>query len=265
MHIPKLAIFVGLTGAFFTLRESYLMGSSDGSYEVKWHHHFNLSTDADTAFEAAKEHSFQMGIELITTRDHLQEEMREIQRATSDQLAERQRKILADDAAYTACLLELRHAQIALLAEGKMPVGQFKNDMLKDLPISYLNWLATNTANFEEDSILQLVSAKLNAEFHHLMLPIPHKDTTYGEVKKRVTVDATVIKSIMFPRMAFNGYGTETCYVTTMCTPDGACLVAITPAFNPAVGQKFTMKATVKEFKEYNGQMQTVVQRCAIQ
>ena len=262
MHVPKLAIFVGETGAFFTLRESFMPVTGNG--EVRWMHHFNLSIDADKAFELAQYHSSHMGIELITSRERLAEEMREIQRATSDQLAARQRKIAEDTAAQEAFLIAIHEDQLAKLAQGNMPIGRFADTPLGELPISYLNWLATNTANFDEGSILQLTSLKLNTEFSHLLLPIPHKDITVGEVKKRTEFMVCVIKSIAFTRRAFNG-GMEYCFVTTMCSTDGACIVSITPSFHPEVGEKFKMKATVKEFKEYNGQMQTIVQRCTVQ
>lgn len=118
--VPHLFIGVGLTGAYFTLRMTNLryipgegpMGNAivngvyQGTVEVGSEHLFNLSQDADEAFEKAQA-AQEMALRLSSTRESLDQEMREIQRATAEQMAER----AARDAERVARLKEFYAAQ----------------------------------------------------------------------------------------------------------------------------------------------------------
>ena len=94
-----LYIGVGEKNCFFTLRECSTENRHDGDggiYSVEIHHHVqNLSTDADEAFAKALDVSARTGIELISTRDRLADEMNEIRRASAEQVAERERFLKA--------------------------------------------------------------------------------------------------------------------------------------------------------------------------
>ena len=92
--VPHLYIGVGETGAFFTLRETYLherYANGCRYTEVRSFHHFNLSQDADEAFEKARAFAERNLIQLNTTREQLTEQMRDIQRANAEELERRER------------------------------------------------------------------------------------------------------------------------------------------------------------------------------
>lgn len=268
---PMLVIGIGETSAYFTLRETYLheqwVGGQDGymDREIRSYHLFNLSQDAATAVEKAKAHSEVSGVELshdINT-EHLQTQMREIHRATAEQLTARQASIQADRDAYEAQQQAWDAEAREKINSGVFAIGPYVGKKFTEAPLGYLNWLMDKVEDFEPDSIIRL-TAEVAAEMHpELRLPRPDPEKVVGEVGKRMSFkDVKVIRSFSFMRPGFGYYDRpQTCYITTMVTTDGVCLVCFSSAFSPDVGEVISFKATVKEHSDYKGQAQTIIQR----
>lgn len=276
---PQLYIDIGATGAYFTLRETYehkryIRGEGDmggavlnGVYqgtvdvEVRSFHHYNLSQNADEAFAKATAASEAMGMELTTTRESLEMEMREIKRADAEQLAERERRAAQLQAEWDAERAARMQEKLDKIAQGVFPFGPHCDQKFEEASIGYLDWLMRKVADFEEGSLIRLTAEAVLASWSHVMLPTPDAELTVGEPGKRLQFSVTVVRSAHFERLAFNGYSVERVYVTTMVDASGACLVCFSTAFAPGVGEKLSIKATVKDHSEYKGQAQTIVQR----
>lgn len=280
---PYLFIGIGETGAFFTLRETYehkiytrgggdmggavLNGVYQGSVqvEIRSMHHFNLSQDADEAFRKAQEFAEANAMELRTSREELDEEMRKIQRATAEQRAERERMQRQREEQWEAERAAALQAKMDTIAEGKFPVGPYQGKEFAEADRGYLDWLMRTLESFEEGSLMRAIAEAVTATCAAMRLPVPDASKLVGEPKKRMQFDVTVVRSAYFDRESWNGWGYERVYVTTMVDADGACLVCFSSSFSPEVGEELTIKATVKEHSEYQGQAQTIVQRVAVQ
>jgi len=270
MFIPKLLIGVGLTGAYFTLRETYehktyIRGEGDmggcinnGVYqgsvsvEIRSFHHCNLSQDADEAFEKAVVASEQMAIPLYTTRESLTAEMRDIQRSNAEQLAEHQRKMEEQNAFWKEQERIRMEQYLEVIAAGVFPIGNYAGKSFRDVPVSYINWYM-NT-KFDNELMLEIQKAVV-ATCEDLKLPATNPTQTIGSPGLRLEFkNVTVIRQ--------GGFNTDFgwCNCITMVTSDGTCLVSM-GKFNANVGEKFCFKATVKSHKEYRGQAQTIVNR----
>lgn len=277
---PKLFVGIGETGAFFTLRETYehktyspgegAMGNAvvNGVYQGSCHteiwsfHHFNLSQDADEAFEKAVECSHNMGLELISTREELDFNMREIKRATAAELEERKAREERMKQEWEEQLKVWQEEKIQKIADGIYPIGAFIDKKFEEASVGYINWLINKVETFDAGSILQLMAQAVKERCSHLMLPVAEVDKVVGQPKQRLEFNVTVTRVASFPVNI--GYVTEMMYITTMVTDDKVCLVCKSSSFRADVGEKFKMKATVKEHGEYQGQAQTVVQRITI-
>lgn len=268
--VPTLFIGVGRLGCFFTLRETELNyipssrpggnavvnGVYQGSVEVGSFHHYNLSQDPDEAYAKACEAATNMGLRLNTTRESLAEEMAEIQRATADQLAERE----AREIRQRADMLERQareHAQaLEVITAGFWPITRNAGSPIECVGPSYLAWLIAKREEFEDGSLFRLIADKVAAEYTDLLLPVPDLDMTVGAVgERRDFLNLRVIRTAYFD----SDFGRV--HVTTFITPDGACVVYKSSAFAADVDDRVSLKATIKAHDRYNGQMQTVIQR----
>jgi len=269
-YTPHLYIGIGETGAYFTLRETYLHEryTREGVIrEVRSFHHFNLSQDADEAFNKAKVYADANLIKLNTTREQMVAEMRDIQRANAEEMQARVERQKAREAEWEAEREARKLEQLDKIAEGVFPFGNWAGKKFEEAPRGYLTWLVDKRAEFEEGSMIRLVSEAVERNCGHLLLPKPDPDLHVGEPKKRMVFDVTVVRSAYFDRSDFSGYGMERVYVTTMVEKQtGACLVAMTSSWGAEEGEELIIKATVKEHSEYKGQAQTLVQRvCEVQ
>jgi len=276
--IPSLFIGIGETGALFTLRETYehvyygrgevVNGVFTGTVEisVRSFHHFNLSQDPDEAIAKAQAYSEQMGVKLVTTRDQLVSEMRDIKRATAEQMNERREKEEKRQAEWDAQREEWIKERDAKIASGVFTFGPFAGKKFEEAPRGYLTWLMDMVNEFEEGSVIRITADAVLRLVPHLALPKPDKITIVGELKQRLAFDVIVTGSRNFMRDAFGGYGgKELVYVTTMVDKKtNACLVSFSTAFGPAEGDEMKIKATVKSHDEYKGQAQTIVQRVTV-
>ena len=275
--IPSLYIGIGETGALFTLRETYehiqygrgevRNGVFTGSVEVsvRSFHHFNLSQDPDEAIAKAQGYSEQMGVRLSTTREQLVSEMREIKRATAEQMNERRIKEEQRQAEWDAQREAWNKERDEKIASGIFTFGPFAGKKFEEAPRGYLTWLMDKVNEFEADSVIHKTAVAILRLVPHLALPKPDKTAIVGQPKQRLAFDVTVVGSRHFVREGFGYGGPEVCYVTTMIDKaTNACLVVFSGAFSPEEGDELKIKATVKSHDEYKGQAQTIVQRVTI-
>lgn len=83
-----------------------------------------------------------------------------------------------------------------------------------------------------------------------------------GRVGERIECVVTVERASGFSRPKFNApWVHETVHVITMRDENGNCIVSMSPSFYAEAGSSFTLRATVKDHSEYNGQQQTKVAR----
>lgn len=88
-----------------------------------------------------------------------------------------------------------------------------------------------------------------------------------GNLGERITATVTVERESSYERTPYmGGYcrDTETVYITTLRTDDGAALVVKSPRFREAVGSKLTIRGTVKEHSEFRGEKQTILSRVTV-
>lgn len=267
--VPHLYIGVGETGAFFTLRETYLHEFYVGRTrhtEVRSHHHFNLSQDADEAFEKARAFAERNLIALNTTREQLTEQMRDIQRANAEERERRERVAREREEAWAEERRQREEAQRALILSGKFAFGPYELKEFEKAPRGYLTWLAKTLTDFEEGSLMRLTAEEVARRCADLLLPDPHPTLTVGEPKKRLTFEVVVTRVRWFDRESYTSYGRlERVYIVTMVDKaTGACLLSRSACFAPEEGKELTIKGTVKEHSDYRNQAQTVLQRIAV-
>lgn len=267
---PRLFIGIGKDQHFFTLRETYLhefwVGGQGGRMvqEVRSFHHFNLSQDADEAWQKANEASERFGVPLMGSRDEMVEEMAKVQRSTAEQLAEREAQRIAWDAEREAERAAQLAAKIDLINSGVFAFGPHVGTKFVDGEPSYLEWYVDKRDDFEDGSLPRLTADAI-LRFAADRLPIkPDPRATIGEVGKRIDVEVTVSRVFTFYRDSYSGYGSEACHISTMVTPNRVCVVVKSGAFCPEVGETLKLRGTVKEHSEYRGQMQTVLQRVKV-
>lgn len=266
MFINKLFIGIGATSCYFTLRETYEHTWFD-SYgyshvEVRSSHHFNLSQNADEAFTKAQTFAEENAIPLITTRDSLTVELNEIIRATEEERATRTKSQADKEALWAVALEEKYNSQLSIIAEGRYPFGQHTGKNFNEAPISYINWLVN--AEFEITSVSAKLAEAVRISCADLILPIPDKTKTTGVIGKRQDFEAIVVRKAGYSRPAFNRYHDEWVNIITLVTNDGVCLVTKGTSFDADVGQRISFKATVKQYDEFRGQAQTLIQRVAV-
>jgi hypothetical protein len=83
-----------------------------------------------------------------------------------------------------------------------------------------------------------------------------------GTIGERINVVVTVTGHASYERERYMSYGqTENVHIVTMTDDAGNVFVSKSPSFNEPKGERFTLRATVKEHGEYKGVKQTVVTR----
>ena len=267
---PQLFIGIGETHAFFTLRETYLhhvpgFPGEPGHLEVRSHHLRNLSQDPDEAFEKATEASHASGMKLTTTRERLETEMREIQRASREEQERRARLKWEEDARWAAERAAQEQQKREMVLSGRFAFGPYAEKPFHEAPRGYLTWLARTLPSFEEGSLIQLTAQEVSRRCADLLLPEPKPDLYLGTPKERRTFSVTVLRCFDFVRPSFSGYGSERVFIVTMVDKaTGACLVSKSPAFSAKEGEELTLKATVKEHSQFRGQAQTIIQRIVV-
>ena len=84
-----------------------------------------------------------------------------------------------------------------------------------------------------------------------------------GKVGERIEVKVVVERNASYERASFSGRGVDTVWITTMRDEAGNAIVVKSPAFSPGKGDRFVLRATVKEHSEFRREKQTVMMRAA--
>lgn len=250
---PHLYIGVGSTGAYFTLRETYLSSHT----EVDSFHHFNLSQDADEALSKATFYSLQMGLPVHANKHTMREEMRTILRASKDEIEERNRREDERQARYIAQQQEHLVYLLNVLSTGRYAIGAYAGKLFEEATYAYIDWLVNIVEEKECSEILVAQAAAVVASVPHMLLPKPSKTGFAGIIDERITTEVTIVRNISVDTQ----YGTS--YVVTMVGKDTLCYLSM-GAFNPKVGEKLTIKGRIKSHDTYKEQDQTRLQRITI-
>lgn len=273
----KLFISVGETCAYFTLRETYEyvrcsrgvvvngVFSGDTSKEVRSFHHFNLSQNAEEAVRKAKEYADMVGLELVNGNvDAIQRDMREIQRASAEELKQRAEQELQWKAEREAKYAEENEKHRANLMERNIvSFGKYRGTpiAIEQMDVGYLTWVVSKEFDFEDNSLMKLLAQVIRERFSHLLLPSLHPTAYVGSIGQRVNLDVVVVRVSTYDRPRYNGWGEETVSIITMATQKGECVVSKSAKFFAKVGEHLSIKATIKDHSLYQGQAQTIVQR----
>jgi len=264
---PKMYIGIGLTRAYFTLRENYMhewwVGGSDGymAKEVRSFHHFNLSQDADEAYAKAAKAAKDAGLELHANPERMKEEMREIKRADATEMHDRRvqyAKEQNDWAAHRDWWLMLRLVENSTRVmgggkhEGKTPaeINKFDRD--------YLVWMANNTESAYADTALRALRVETFLENNEPALITI--DDYYGSIGKRVELPEMLVVTNFVTESEWGGFN-----VIKMVGPAGHRFTTFYSGykFDPKVGETVNIKATIKKHDEYKGETSTIINRVA--
>lgn len=266
--VPHLFIGIGETAAYFTLRETHQeyipgegpMGNAtvNGVYQGRVvtasHHIKNLSQDAHEAFEKAREYADGVGLELRANVDRMKDELREIHRATAEQIAARQAQWRVD--------LEIRAERerqwIAgckqSIDEGLVPFGRYAGVQIAKTPIQYRQWIGKSTHENEVMSYLaDVVARRYSDDFP----PSPKSGVIVGTIGERLTFRVRCLARFIVS----TDFGDL--YITKLIDLEsGALLVVKSGSWSMKTEDAAkTIKATVKKHDEYRGEIQTVLQR----
>lgn len=266
--VPHLFIGVGETAAYFTLREThqeYLPGEGpmgnaivNGVYQGRVvtasHHVKNLSQDAHEAFEKAREYANGVGLELRANVDSMKEELREIHRATAEQIAARQAQWRAD--------LEIRAERerqwIAgckqAIDDGFVPFGRYAGVQIAKTPIQYRQWVGKST---HENEVMAYLAEAVAQRFSDDFPPAPKAGVIVGSIGQRLTFRVRCLARFV----VHSDFGDL--YITKLVDlQSGALLVVKSGSWSMTTEDaEKTIKATIKKHDEYRGEVQTVVQR----
>lgn len=274
--IPTLFISIGATGAMFTLRETYLherYARGDGSmggamvngayqgtveYDIWSKHLKNLGQNPDDSYIKASAYAAETGLELTTTREHLQEELRKIHRSSPEEIEAAR---VAFAYRYNGPVHDEYDAKIMRnMAEAGsvwcMPFGSHKGKDLRVLAADpftrpYVEWVSNELENEMYRCMAELVLEKTTiVDSNHV-----------GNIKERIEKQLYVAGERTFTRAAWNGYGEEAVSVYTLKDEDGNIYVIFTPTLSLEVGSDVLLRGTVKEHGEYKGVKQTILNR----
>jgi hypothetical protein len=252
-YTPHLFIAIGETGAMYTLRETFLHVSYDSGKkhtEVRSEHLFNLSTDADAAFSKASVHADQIGLELRSTREELDREMRKIKRMTDAEIKQRG----AQSNTSRDALREAPHSEKMLMIEkGIYPVGRYANMKFHEADPKYITWLSKNIDSMESELMKSLAKA-VAKHCAHMILPDIKEDATLAKIGDSISVSVVVIAAY-----AYENKWKATTNVTKMTTPDGIILVVKSSTFKAKIGSRFTLSGIIKGYDSFKGQSQTQI------
>lgn len=258
-YAPHMFISIGETSAFFTLRESYLHTYTVGGRvctEVRSFHHQNLAQDIGEAIEKAIRLSAAHGLPLVgADREALQQQLRDIKRATADEIAERERRAAQWEAERAARAAEWHEEQLQMIRDGLSPLRASWGRKIESLEREFVTWLVDQRAEgrFEQGSIIEALADAIEKNYPALLLPKPDRDKHFGQVGQRVTIEGTVVRSIRLEGQFGVSY-----FVTIVA--NGICFIS-KGSFNAKAGDSIRVKGTIKKHDHYKGQAQTVVNR----
>ncbi len=276
---PQLFIAIGETGAFFTLRETYLHtvytpaeGAMGGcilngvyqgtvSYEVRSFHHFNLSQNAASALRRARKYAKEVGLKLTANERELEQEMRDIDRRTSEQVEAAALARREQTASRNLHHAEDRDAFLfnSITKAGgvnHLRFGKYEGYSIAEVSKfdrGYLEYLleSTDTDGRYDNSLLiaqiELVLSRLS--------PIPESEY-FGTIGERQNgIEATVSRVHHY----YNDWGHGT--IVTLTTDAGNVLILFTSVDMGDVGDRVRFNAKIEEHSTYNGVRQTTLKR----
>ena len=278
---PSLYIGIGETCAYYTLRETYLhenyipsggdMGGCvhNGVYqgevvrEVRSHHLFNLAQDMEEAFEKATAYARDTGLDLTTKREALSTMMRDIVRRGEEEMrAERieqseRANAYVDQYADRWVMENLTTTHRNTFGYGKYAGKTFAE--INAFDRDYLNYMVHAPVGYDDKPEKELRRLCLETFLEKTSAGLIETDDHFGTIGDRVTIDVTV-KSV---KVLHTDYGTT--LLIKLVGSEGHRFTTFYSGnkFNPKAGEKFTVKATIKDHDDYDGINQTVVNRIA--
>lgn len=263
---PRLFIGIGKYEHFYTLRETCLRygrgeilnGRFTGEVTETSFWHCNLSQNAEEAIEKAKQYAEEMQIPLYIG-DSIEGTLLEINRADKStaegRAAFEEQKRKERQEYYQQIDME----RIECLLEGRITFGKLAGMTLDQIQEDYARWVvsAAMQGKFSASGAMQAMACILAFKQPELMMP-EFVQGFVGAEGARFEETVKIIKVCGFDTL----YGRM--YITSMKNEEGKCIVCKSAAFCPTVGDTFKIKATVKEFSEYKGQDQTIVQRIKV-
>lgn len=266
--IPHLYIGIGETNAYFTLRETHQryipgdgpMGNAvvNGVYQGRVvtasHHIKNLSQDAHEALAKAREYADAVGLELRANVERMKEELRDIGRATAEQIARREEALRIDQELRDERERQWIEGCLKSIDDGFVPFGRYAGKPIGEAPVQYRQWVAA--AKHENEILAHLgdaVRTRYSADFPPAAIP----GVTVGKVGERVTLRVRCIG-----RFVINtDFGQL--YITKMVDLDSRALLVVKSGSWSMTPEdpETKIKATVKSHGEYRGEVQTALQR----
>jgi len=256
---PYLFIGVGATHALFTLRETYehVFYINRTRYtEICSYHHKNLGQDPDESFEKALKASQELKLPLHSSIDQIQKELRDIKRASKEEMETREKLQRVENAVNTINYAADNdyNTMNRLVAKG----GVFNFGFGKYLGKSFANVIEYDFNYVEymlkNDFLDELTKFQLETYIENHGIEATESEY-YGEIGERYAFTAVLKRYIPFETQ----YGMSA--VVTLADVEGNELVLFTTASFQEVGTKMTFNAKVKDHKEYEGSKQTILQR----
>lgn len=90
------------------------------------------------------------------------------------------------------------------------------------------------------------------------------KSEYIGQVGEKIEINVTLKKSIWYEAPSFRGFGTETRYIHIFKDGDNTLIWKTWNGIGKESGETLTIKGTIKEHNEYEGEKQTILTRCKV-
>lgn len=267
-YVPHLFIGIGETNAYFTLRETHQdyipgdgpMGNAtvNGVYQgrvvISSHHIKNLSQDPAEAVAKAQEYADAVGLRLASSVATIQEEMREIKRATAEQIAKREEAFRIEQELRDERERQWVEGCKRSIDDGFVPFGRYAGLKIAETPIQWRQWVTKST---HENDVMAYLADAVARRYTGDFPPAPVAGVTVGTVGERLTLRVRCIARFIV-RSDFGDL-----YITKMVDlATGALLVVKSGSWSMTTEDpETTIKATVKKHDEYRGEVQTVLQR----
>jgi len=198
----------------------------------------------------------------LTGQQYTDKKMREIKKAAETKLAnhlELERQRAANGGLTDAEVKQQKEEaeQIFTISHGRFPFGKHAGEAFEEAPRTYIDWIIKTEREKPTAVLTELVKA-LKPIFPEAFIdfPLPNGQCLKCEAGEKIEFEAFVSD-----KFSFEGHFGST-DVTKFILETGEILVHKgTRSFSCEVGEKVKIKATVKEFSEYNEIKQTMIIR----
>lgn len=248
-----LVIGIGQNNHYYTLREMwYDVWCEEPHWECD--HIMNLSQNIDEAIEKAQYQSKLKAMELRVNKEEIEQEMFKIHRANAEEMERREREKQEIEIKRQQRQAEYKLEIINKINNDIMPFGQFADVKFESVPCDYVQWILKSE---NDDEVWNHLKNHIRNNHPEFILPVADPKAVIGVAGEQVEVDVRVVRKAHFDGQ----YGRI--YIISMVSNDGVMLVS-KGAFYAEIGQKLRIKGRIKKHDEYNGQMQSVIQRVKI-